>query len=211
MCKKYLINRTPVLLRKMLLKVIKKTARECDSVLLRDLWESLYGIKIGIGSYGCFQRGMFCQGDSIGNYCSIAVGVSHLNANHPIHYATMSPLFYQKSFCGNPNARDVERTNLQIGHDVWIGKGVTILAGVTSIGNGSVIGAGSVVTKNVEPYTIVAGVPARVIRRRFTDDIIEKLENSQWWNLTPVQLSEMQDVVNNPLCFADKAKGVLER
>lgn len=140
----------------------------------------MYSISIGKGSYGCFRQGMFCQGDSIGNYCSSAIEICRLNANHPVHYATITLLFYQKSFCDNPNAKDDDRAAIQIGHDVWIDKGVSILAGVTFIGNGAVIGAGSVVTRNIEPYTIVTGVLAKVIRKRFEDDVIEALEASHW-------------------------------
>lgn len=207
---KRLIEVLPYKAKKILLKIVKKTARECDSVLLRVLWESIYGIRVGMGSYGCFCPGMFCQGDSIGNYCSIAIEVSHLNANHPMHHAAMTPLFYQKSFCNNPKAKDVKRTVLRIGHDVWIGKGVSILAGVTSIGNGAVIGAGSVVTRNIEPYEIVAGTPTRFIRKRFEDSVIEELEASHWWELAPEQLIKLQDVVDDPKTFAIQARGLLK-
>ncbi|MCX2688520.1 CatB-related O-acetyltransferase [Pseudomonas sp. DCB_AW] len=76
---------------------------------------------------------------------------------------------------------DSNESEVIIGHDVWIGRGVTVKRGVT-IGNGAIIGAGSVVTKNVEPYSIVAGLPAKTIRMRFSDIIISKLLELEWYN-----------------------------
>ena len=200
----------PNVLQKVVLKVIKKTQKEWDSEALRVIWESVYGVKVGIGSYGCFLPGIFSAGDEIGNYCSVAGNVWHLNANHPMGHATMSPLFYQKAFGGNPNAQDVPRTALRVGYDVWIGRDVKILANVTKIGNGAVIGAGSIVTRDVEPYTVVAGNPARVIRCRFDDETITKLEASKWWTLPPRQLMKLQNVVQDPCAFADEAKKLVE-
>lgn len=76
------------------------------------------------------------------------------------------------------------KTRIVIGNDVWIGNRAIVMRGVT-IGDGAVVGAGAVVTKNVEPYTIVGGVPAKVIRRRFSDKVIEKLEVIKWWDYGP--------------------------
>ena len=127
-----------------------------------------------------------------------------------MHCASMSPLFYQKAFGGNADAKDVERTALTVGHDVWIGRDVKILSNVTKIGNGAVIGAGSIVTHDVEPYTVVAGNPAQVIRRRFDDDTIAKLEDSKWWTLPPDKLMKLQNVVQKPCAFADEAKKLVQ-
>lgn len=200
----------PNLLQRLVLKILKTMVKEWKSETLRAFWESTYGIKVGMGSYGCFQRGIFCAGDKIGNYCSIAANVWHLHANHPMDHGSMSPLFYLKSFGDNPNAVDVARTALTVGNDVWIGRDVKILANVTKIGNGAVIGAGSIVTKDVEPYTLVAGNPARVIRRRFDDETIAKLEDSEWWTLPPEELMKLQNVVQDPCAFADAAKKLVE-
>ena len=196
----------PEVCRRVLFKIIKMTVHEWRSVLLRRLWQASYGVEIGIGSYGCFHRGAFCSGDRIGNYCSIGANVWHLQANHPMDHGCMSPIFYLKEFAGNLAAVDIPRTKLEIGHDVWIGRDVKILSKVTHIGNGAVIGAGSVVTKNVEPYTVVAGNPAKVIRRRFADETASLLEDSMWWTLEPEQLMKLQDAVNDPKAFAEAAK-----
>jgi carbonic anhydrase/acetyltransferase-like protein (isoleucine patch superfamily) len=80
------------------------------------------------------------------------------------------------------------RTKLVVGHDVWIGLNAIILPSVNSIGNGAIIAAGSVVTKNVESYAIMGGNPAKMIRSRFTPDVIEKLEQSKWWLLNKEDL-----------------------
>lgn len=79
--------------------------------------------------------------------------------------------------------------HVTIGHDVWLGHGVTVMPGIT-IGNGAVAGSGAVVTKNVEPYMIVAGVPAKLIRPRFPNDIAIKLEGIAWWDWTRDQLED---------------------
>ena len=92
-----------------------------------------------------------------------------------------------------------------IGNDVWIGINSIIKAGVT-IGNGAVIGMGSVVTKDVEDYTIVGGCPARVIRKRFDDDIIRKLSEIQWWNFSDDMLRKYAQYFTNPEKFIEEWK-----
>ena len=122
----------------------------------------------------------------IGRYCSIASGVRFLGANHPIDHFSTSAIFYNKSF--GYDVKDVKRHDLIIEDDVWIGLNVCITCGCKRIGRGAIIGAGSVVTKDVEPYTIVGGVPAKVIRKRFDDDRIAQLEAFKWWEKDPKQL-----------------------
>ena len=200
----------PEILRRVLLKIMKLTVREWRSVSLRRFWMAAYGVEIGMGSYGCFRRGAFCAGDRIGRYCSVGANVWHLHANHPMEHACMSPIFYLKDFANNPSAVDIPRSKLEIGHDVWIGRDVKILSKVTHIGNGAVIGAGSVVTKNIEPYSVVAGIPAKVIRRRFDDETIGLLEDSRWWTLDPDRLMELQNTVVDPKAFAKAAKELVK-
>lgn len=123
----------------------------------------------------------------IGKYCSIACGAKFLfnSANHTLSSLSTYPfpLFFEE---WGLEKKDVTKAwdnkgDIIIGNDVWIGYEAVILAGVT-IGDGAIIGTRAVVTKDVPPYTIVGGVPAKPIKKRFSDEIISKLLGIQWWN-----------------------------
>lgn len=123
----------------------------------------------------------------IGKFCSIACGAKFLfnSANHSM--ASLStypfPLFFEEWGLDKRNVTESwdNKGNIIIGNDVWIGFEALILAGV-SIGDGAIIGSRAVVTKDIPPYTIAAGVPARPIRKRFDDDTISNLIKIKWWN-----------------------------
>ena len=104
---------------------------------------------------------------------------------HPVHFVSTHPAFYSshKQFITFADKNDYfeEYEKVTIGNDVWIGTRVMIIDGV-SIGDGAIIAAGAIVTKNVEPYSIVGGVPAKLIRNRFNDQDIEFLKKFKWWN-----------------------------
>ena len=122
----------------------------------------------------------------IGKFCSIACGARFLfnSANHTMHsLATYTfPLFYEAWGHGmRPDMAWDNKGDIVIGSDVWIGYEAVILAGVT-IGDGAIIGTRAVVTKDVPSYTIVGGVPARVIRKRFSDEDIQTLQQMRWWD-----------------------------
>ena len=122
----------------------------------------------------------------IGKYCSIASGVKIGLGKHPTNFISTSPMFYApKNPLGNSTVDApafVEHEKVYLGNDVWIGANVVILDGI-SIGDGAIVGANSIVTKDIEPYSIVGGVPAKEIKKRFSDEIINKLNLLQWWNL----------------------------
>ena len=137
----------------------------------------------------------------IGKFCSIAADVRINPGNHPMGRVTQHHFTYRRAQYGfgedDETFFDWRRAHrCQIGHDVWIGHGAIILPGV-SIGNGAVVGAGAVVSKNVEPYTIVVGVPAKPIRKRFPDETIAKLQAIAWWDWDHETLkARFEDLLN---------------
>lgn len=148
---------------------------------------------IGYMGYGTYIGSNCLLNGKIGRFCCIADDVKVYIGKHPIEYGCMNPMFYSTKkqngnsyvvedlYEENELANQKEKYGIIVGNDVWIGARVTILGGV-NIGDGAVIAAGAVVTKNVKPYSIVGGVPARIIRMRFDENIVCKLLKYQWWN-----------------------------
>ena len=139
----------------------------------------------------------------IGSFCSIANGVIIGGGMHPIQWVSTSPVFYKGRDSVKAKFSEFEREPIKttyIGNDVWIGQNVLIKQGV-NIGHGSVIGMGSIVTKDIEPYTICAGNPARVIRKRFDDKIIKELLNTCWWNMNDNELKKCAKYIKEPENF----------
>lgn len=135
------------------------------------------------------------NGDSlrIGKFCSIACGAKFLFASANHTQASVStypfPIFFEEwdLDIGDVTSAWDHKGDIVIGNDVWIGYEAVVMAGVT-IGDGAIIGARAVVTKDVPPYTIVGGVPARKIRRRFSDDVIAQLLELKWWDWPAEQI-----------------------
>lgn len=147
----------------------------------------------------------------IGAFCSIANGVVIGGAQHPLDWISTSPVFYDEAGGTGRhlgNLPIVGTPHTVIGNDVWIGSRAQVLAGV-KIGNGAVIGAGAIVTKDVPAYAIVGGVPARVIRYRFSRKEIEKIEDTQWWNSTDEELRVCAVMANKPHAFCHKLKNLI--
>lgn len=129
-----------------------------------------------IGKYTYVASWVAVTGSDVGNYCSIAPGAKIGLGEHGLSaYSTSRHI--------NSSSNLLEKKCL-IEHDVWVGTGAVILRGV-KISTGAVIGANAVVTKDVEPYAVVAGCPAKIIKYRFSPEKIQKLLESRWWKLDP--------------------------
>ncbi|WP_420604664.1 CatB-related O-acetyltransferase [Methylobacterium sp.] len=167
-----------------------------------------------IGAFSYIGLGSTIQCTYIGRYCSIAPGVNigpseHNISNfstHPFASGAAGPLYRSSEFLkikASINRPAPPRPATVIGNDVWIGANVVIRRGVV-VGTGAVIGAGSVVVRDVMPYEVVGGVPARHIRYRFDAIVIEELLASQWW------LYDLTSLGPDPVDYAD-VQGVLNR
>lgn len=127
----------------------------------------------------------------IGSYCAIGADVKVILSNHDLSSVCMQYTFYQKNF-GLNQSKKGEAIKTIIENDVWIGDNVMIMPGVR-IGTGAVLGAGAIVTKNVEPYSIVGGNPAKLIRKRFSNERIEALLASKWWEWSSEKIKENKE------------------
>ncbi|WP_159439063.1 MULTISPECIES: CatB-related O-acetyltransferase [unclassified Flavobacterium] len=151
--------------------------------------------KISIGYATTLGYNNFFAGNiKIGKYCQIGTDVAIHATNHPIHHLTT--YINYNLFQGDLNQFKEEK-EIQIGHDVWIGHNAIIVGNIT-VGNGAIIAAGSVVTKDVLPYSIVGGVPAKQIGKRFSELIIREIEELEWWNFSESELEKIK-----PLFFKD--------
>lgn len=185
------------------------------------------GCKIGKYTYGYEELlEYYPLAESIGRFCSIN-GTARIWNNHSLDAITTSPIldypgFYDWNFYperqelvkkygkhkdNHPYENSEIRDNkpIVIGNDVWIGANAVILPGV-NIGDGAVIAAGAVVTKDVEPYAIVGGVPAKLIRYRFSNDIIKKLLQIKWWNWTEEEIDNNIELFYQPEEFIKRYK-----
>ena len=153
-----------------------------------------------------FQRHSFCGYDcsllncDVGAFCSIASKVSVGGVAHPLQFVSTSPAFLshrdsiKTKFSRHKYLPELRTT---IGNDVWVGEGAYIKAGV-NIGHGAVVGMGSVVTRDVPPYAIVAGNPARIIRMRFDERIIKSLLAMAWWDKSDDDLRRLAANFDQP-------------
>lgn len=176
--------------------VIDKTAAICSGV-------RFYRGKIGKYSY--IGNNSFVSDTDIGNFTSISTDCYIGGTSHPTDWVSTSPVFHKwenimkKNFARH-EFEIFKRTT--IGNDVWIGNRVMVKAGV-KIADGAVIGMGSIVTKDIGPYEIWAGNPARMIRKRFDDETIATLEEMKWWNWNDEKIELSSGVMTDVAKFIE--------
>lgn len=168
---------------------------EFKTTTLRKIREEIDDVVVGKYSYGWINNN-FSGPAKIGSYCSIANGVVRIAVNHPYNMITTHPILYNPDL-GYSLEDNRIWNEINIGNDVWIGRNVIILPSVSSIGDGAIIGAGSVVTKNVKPYEIVGGSPARKIKDRFSCRDAEKIMKSKWWDLDEEKIVQVSRNTNS--------------
>jgi acetyltransferase-like isoleucine patch superfamily enzyme len=185
--------------RGFILSLIRRMEKgELYSKTLRKIFKNYHEIEIGLYSHGgCFHPANISPHTTFGRYCSIANSVHIFNRDHPINFKSTHGFFF------NPRFKMVKKDTheyipLRIGNDVWIGYNAIILPLVKEIGNGAIIGAGAVVNKDIPPYAIVVGNPARIVRYRFSPQTINSLLESRWWDNDIEQLMGQMDEFLRP-------------
>lgn len=179
-----------------------KTIFEGTNVVLKGAYIS--NTYVGYGTYICNDTSLAnCQ---IGRFCSIGQRVRVVTGNHPSSiFVSTNPMFFSirkqngKTLCDKNKFEEIlsiNGRNLIIGNDVWIGDGVVFKGGIT-IGDGAIIAMGACVTKDVPPYAIVGGVPAKIIRYRFSEKQINRLLEIKWWNNSEDWLKEHSNLFDN--------------
>ena len=146
----------------------------------------------------------------IGSFCSIAHGVVIGGTAHPLEWISTSPVFYNNRDSVKKKFSRHEREGQPrtiVEYDVWIGRNALIKQGVT-IGTGAAVGMGAIVTKDVPPYGIVGGNPARLIRLRFPDDLVSELVNSRWWLLPDDTLEKLAVDARSPKAFLNRLQAL---
>lgn len=171
---------------------------------------------IGFGTYMNSRCNL--SESRIGKFSSIASDVTIIRGQHPVsEYITTCPAFYSRDFGGGFSyvrrnyfmpfkyANKKRKFVVDIGNDVWIGQNVMIMEGIT-IGDGSIVGAGALVTRDVAPYSVVVGIPARVIKKRFSQNDIDCLLQFKWWNKDKQWIEKYADNFRNPKNFIKMLK-----
>lgn len=162
-----------------------------------------------IGKYSYIGRNSFVTNTIIGSFCSIAGNVNIGSASHPLDWVSTSSVFHEGISVPKKNFSSHEFQTFkttEIGNDVWIGTNAMIKAGV-KIADGAVVGMGAIITKDVGPYEIWAGNPARMIKKRFDDETINRLLLSKWWEMDDSKIEEYAQYFNDTEKFLDVLNG----
>ncbi len=172
--------------------IVKQSFLEGKNLLRKNNF--VENSEVGFGTY--FGSDCIIKNSKVGKYCSIGSKLTIVSGKHPLDKnVSIHPAFYLKknkelnklllSYVKNDKYEEEQlldkKWNIIIGNDVWVGNDVKIMQGI-KVGDGAVIGAGALVTKDVAPYTIVGGVPAKLIRKRFSDEDIDFLLKLKWWD-----------------------------
>ena len=177
--------------------LIDPTSRVRESVIGPWTWigANCSIVESTFGDYSYAAGDVSIIYSEVGKFCSIASHARLNPGNHPMERATQHHMTYRRVQYGFAETDDEDffawrrADKVTLGHDVWLGHGAIILPGVT-VGTGAVVAAGAVVSKDVEPYTIVGGAPARAIRRRFPEDVARRLLGMAWWDWPREVLAE---------------------
>ncbi len=186
--------------RSFVARIIQLCARVVGRGPARLLSVQFPQYSIGRASYGRLKVIDFGEGATlkVGAFCSFAVGVQvMLGGNHRPDWTTTYPFSARGRRFAHIQGHPVSRGDVLIGNDVWIGHEALILSGVT-IGDGAVVGARSVVSRDVPPYGVVAGNPARLIRYRFSPEVVERLLSIKWWNWADSRIDEAVPLMLKP-------------
>ena len=180
------------------------------------IWDS----RSSFTKYTSLQRGAKLINSHVGRHSRICIGTDVLNATignfteiaketvigpgaHPTNLLSPNSIFYKKGSWKWNHLWGVgidfkeENYPVKIGHGVWIARRCMVMDGVT-IGDGAIVAAGAIVTKDVPPYAVVGGVPAKILKYRFPKDIIERLLNIEWWNLPDEEITKVIDLFHKP-------------
>lgn len=192
---------------KLILSFLKRD--ELESEALRKYFVSKYEIEVGLYSYGCFDPKRIPRGTKVGRYCSFAPTSYIFNGNHGLDFISTNPYLYNTKL-GLVEVEAIQRTRCTVEDDVWLGHNSIILPSVRVVGRGAIVAAGAVVTKDVPKYSVVAGNPARVIKYRFSEEVIHQIENTRWWELSKEGLSSLirnqREMIYQPGIYFRKEK-----
>lgn len=189
---------------------VHPTAKISKGVIIERFCKIGSGVSIGEHTFINEYTRVDYNCSSIGKYCSISHNVKIGMGPHPVGYSSTSPVFYSKArgFIEKDGYDEIaDKGKTVIGNDVFIAANAIILAGVR-VGDGAVVAAGSVVTKDVPPYGIVAGIPAKIVKMRFPEDIRNALLKSHWWDMPVKELVKRFDP--DPGTFLKNLKEAIE-
>jgi len=187
-------------LRKLVIKILwRLEGSGLYSLTLRRIASVYHKVDVGMYTRGPLKNPWnFNPNTKIGRYCSIFANAVSFGANHPMNTRSTHALFYNPVLGYSP--KDIlTRTHLTIGNDVFIGSNAIITSSCSSIGDGAVIGVGTVVSQDIPPYAVVVGNPGRVVRYRFSNDTIQQLLNSKWWDKSLDELLPEFESFRQPL------------